>query len=119
MKNLQGTGLKHNPCQGCEAYYTRHGLFGQCVMEIENACSWIYIYTITLLTRRWTLTPKAAAILTITQEKMLIFFMRRCCSFICGISLVEATNWDMIFDAWQFNLDFELPTGWSDAVIKP
>ena len=44
MKNLKGTGLKHNPCQGCEAYYTRDGLFGQCIMGIENACSWIKIY---------------------------------------------------------------------------
>lgn len=44
MKNLKGTGLKHNPCQGCEAYYTRPEFFGQCIMEIENACSWIVIY---------------------------------------------------------------------------
>ena len=44
MKNLEGTGLQHNPCQGCEAYYTRDGLFGQCVMEIEKECRWIEIY---------------------------------------------------------------------------
>lgn len=44
MKNLQGTGLKHNPCQGCKAYYTRYGLFGQCIMELDNACPWIHVY---------------------------------------------------------------------------
>lgn len=37
----------------------------------------------------------------------------------CGTLLVESTNWDLVVQSWQINLDFELPTGWSDAAAKP
>ena len=44
MDKLEGTGLSHNPCQGCEAYYTRDGFLLQCVLDIDSDCAWIKIY---------------------------------------------------------------------------
>ena len=41
---LAAVGLKHNPCQGCEAYYTRDGLFAGCAIEADGGCDWVKEY---------------------------------------------------------------------------
>jgi len=38
---LEKVGLKHNPCQGCEAYYTRDGLLTGCAVEADGGCQWV------------------------------------------------------------------------------
>ena len=40
----QEYGLKHNPCQGCEGYYTRQGFDGECALERGGFCRWIKLY---------------------------------------------------------------------------
>jgi len=37
----------------------------------------------------------------------------------CGALLVESTNWDLVVQSWPYDLEFGLPTGWEDAVIRP
>ena len=41
---LEEAGLTHNPCQGCEAFYTRTGMRRQCVLDFDGSCKWIGIY---------------------------------------------------------------------------
>ena len=41
---LAAIGLRHNPCQGCEAYYTREGLFAGCAVESDGGCEWIRLH---------------------------------------------------------------------------
>jgi len=38
---------------------------------------------------------------------------------ICGTLLIESTNWDLVVQSWPYNLEFDIPTGWSNAIIKP
>jgi len=40
-EKLESCGLSHNPCQGCEAFYTGDDISGMCTMEFEGACAWI------------------------------------------------------------------------------
>lgn len=40
-EKLEEIGLSHNPCQGCEAFYTREGIQGMCAMEFDEACAWV------------------------------------------------------------------------------
>lgn len=41
---LKAIGLGHNPCQGCEGYYTREGLFAGCAVEADGGCEWIKLH---------------------------------------------------------------------------
>jgi hypothetical protein len=41
---LAAIGLGKNPCQGCEAYYTREGLLTGCAVEADGGCEWIKLH---------------------------------------------------------------------------
>jgi hypothetical protein len=43
-EKLTLVGLGHNPCQGCEAYYTRDGLGYGCAAEVDGRCEWIKLH---------------------------------------------------------------------------
>jgi len=57
MNKIENTGLSHNPCQGCEAYYTQDTHLGKCVLDANSDCAWIKIYNRTL---QQTITEKSA-----------------------------------------------------------
>ena len=41
---LEKSGIRHNPCQGCDAYYTREGEYGRCAVEMDEGCQWILLF---------------------------------------------------------------------------
>lgn len=49
QERLTTVGLAHNPCQGCDAYYTSEGLLGGCAIESHDMCDWLRLHDQVLL----------------------------------------------------------------------